>query len=43
MRKHRLRLNQAKCAFGVGLGKFLGFLVSQRGIEMAPEQIWAIN
>ena len=36
MRQHRLRLNPAKCAFRVSLGNFLGFLVSQRGIEMAP-------
>ena len=31
MRRHRLRLNPEKCAFGVESGNFLGFLVSQRG------------
>ena len=36
MRLHYLRLNPEKCTFGVGLGNFLGFLVSQWGIEMAP-------
>ena len=35
MRKNRLQLNPEKCAFGVRFGNFLGFLVSQRGIEMA--------
>ena len=28
LRQHRLWLNHAKCAFGVSLGNFLGFLVS---------------
>ena len=30
-------------AFGVGSGNFLGFLISQRGIKMAPEQVKAIE
>ena len=38
MRVHCLRLNPDKCAFGVGSGHFLGFLVNQRGIEIAPGQ-----
>ena len=38
MRLHHLRLNPDKCAFGVKFEKFLGFLVSKRGIEMVPEQ-----
>ena len=29
-------------AFGVTVGKFLGFMVSQRGIEVNPEKIRAI-
>ena len=41
LRQHQLRLNPAKCAFGVGSGNFLGFLVIQRGIEMALRQIRA--
>ncbi|GFZ15662.1 hypothetical protein Acr_25g0000710 [Actinidia rufa] len=43
LQQHKLRLNAAKCAFGVGSGKFLGHLVTRRGIEANPEQIAAIN
>ena len=35
--------NLDNCAFGVGSGNFLGFLVSQRVIEMAPGQVKAIE
>jgi hypothetical protein len=38
-----LKLNAAKCAFGVGSGKFLGFMVTQRDIEANPDQIAAIQ
>jgi hypothetical protein len=41
-RKHRMRLNPAKCAFGVSFGKFLGFMVLQRGIEANPEKVKAV-
>ncbi|XP_070042471.1 uncharacterized protein [Nicotiana tomentosiformis] len=34
LREHNMKLNAEKCAFGVSSGKFLGFLVSQRGIEV---------
>ncbi|KAM1481795.1 hypothetical protein ACFXTO_034177 [Malus domestica] len=37
-----MRLNPNKCAFGIGSGKFLGFMISQRGIEANPEKIKAI-
>ncbi|KAM0963621.1 hypothetical protein COP2_023280 [Malus domestica] len=37
-----MRLNPNKCAFGIGFGKFLGFMISQRGIEANPEKIKAI-
>ncbi|KAM2031300.1 hypothetical protein ACFX16_042567 [Malus domestica] len=37
-----MRLNPNKCAFGVGSGKFLGFMISQRGIEVNPEKTKAI-
>jgi ribonuclease HI len=43
LRRHNLKLNASKCAFGVGLGKFLGFMVTQRGIEANPDQIEAIQ
>ena len=36
LRKHKLRLNASKCSFGVGLGKFLGYMVTHRGIEVNP-------
>ena len=41
--KQKLRLNASKCSFGVGLGKFLGYMVTHRGIEINPDQIKAIN
>ena len=34
LRKHKLRLNASKCSFGVELGKFLGYMVTYRGIEV---------
>ena len=34
-----MKLNPLKCVFGVGSGKFLGFIVNQRGIEANPEKI----
>ena len=37
-----MKLNPGKCAFGVIAGKFLGFMVSQRGIEANPDKIRAI-
>ena len=38
-----MRLNATKCSFGVGSGKFLGFIVTHRGIEVNPDQIKVIN
>ncbi|XP_058215685.1 uncharacterized protein LOC131326817 [Rhododendron vialii] len=43
LKKHKLRLNADKCAFGVSSGKFLGYLVTRRGIEADPNQISAIQ
>ena len=34
-----MKLNPAKCAFGASAGKFLGFIVNNRGIEANPEKI----
>ncbi|CAL8993565.1 unnamed protein product [Prunus brigantina] len=42
LKSYRMRLNPTKCAFGVSSGKFLGFMISQRGIEANPEKIKAI-
>jgi hypothetical protein len=43
MRRFRMKLNPAKCTFGVPAGKLLGFLVSSRGIEVNPSKICAIE
>ncbi|XP_028124264.1 uncharacterized protein LOC114321279 [Camellia sinensis] len=43
LKQHKLRLNVSKYAFGVGLEKFMGFLVTNRGIEANPFQIKAIQ
>jgi len=43
MRKHGLKMNPNKCAFGVSVGQFLGFMVHQRGIEISRRSIDAIN
>ena len=42
LRQYQMKLNPSKCAFGVASGKFLGFMVSQRGIEANPEKVQAI-
>ena len=39
---YNMKLNPGKCAFGVTAEKFLGFMVSQRGIEANPDKIRAI-
>ncbi|XP_062118667.1 uncharacterized protein LOC133832323 [Humulus lupulus] len=36
---YKMKLNPSKCAFGVSSGQFLGYVVSQRGIEANPTQI----
>ena len=41
-RSYNIKLNPSKCVFGVMAGKFLGFIVSQRGIEANPEKVRAI-
>ena len=43
LREHKLRLNASKCSFRVGLGKFLSYMVTHRGIEVNPDQVKAIN
>ena len=41
--QHKLRLNVDKCAFGAGTGKFLGYLITNRGIEVNSNQIEAMQ
>ena len=40
--KYRLNLNPEKCVFGVEVGKFLGFLLTERGIGANPEKCTAV-
>ena len=42
LRSYNMKLNPAKCAFGVSAGKFLGFIVNHRGIEANPDKIKAV-
>ena len=37
LRKHKLRLNTSKCSFVVGFERFLGYMVTHRGIEVNPD------
>ena len=42
LRGYNMKLNPAKCAFGVSTEKFLGFIVNNRGIEANPDKIKAV-
>ncbi|CAL8167601.1 unnamed protein product [Prunus armeniaca] len=42
LRQYRMKLNSSKCMFGESSGRFLRYLVTQRGIEAHPRQIKAI-
>ena len=42
LRKYKFRLNPSKFTFGVRSEKLLGFIVSQRGIEVDPDKVRAI-
>ena len=42
-RLYKLRMNPIKCAFGVTAGKFLGFLIYQRGIDVDHSEVQAIT
>lgn len=39
---HKMKLNSKKCVFGVRDGKFLGFMVSKRGIDVNSDKVRAI-
>ena len=39
LKNYNMKLNLTKCAFGVSVGKFLGFIVNNRGIETNPNKI----
>ena len=42
LKQYQMKLNPSKCIFGVASNKFLGFRVSQRGIEANPEKVQTI-
>ena len=42
LRNYNMKLNPAKCAFGVSTRKFLGFIVNHQGIEANPDKIKAV-
>ena len=42
LHKYNMKLNQAKCVFAVAPGKFLGFMVSQRGIKANLDKVKAM-
>ncbi|XP_020239374.1 uncharacterized protein LOC109818341 [Cajanus cajan] len=42
VRKHDMRLNPEKCVFGIAGGKFLGFMLSARGIEANPDKCQSV-
>ncbi|KAG7588583.1 Ribonuclease H domain [Arabidopsis suecica] len=39
LNQYQMKLNPAKCTFGVPSGEFLGYIVTKRGIEANPNQI----
>ena len=43
LRKYSMKLNPNKCTFGVKSGKFLGYMITNRGIEANPEKLQAIQ
>ena len=43
MHRYGLKMNPLKCAFGVSAGKFLGFIIHEKGIEIDPKGIDAMR
>ena len=43
LKEYKLRLNPSKCTFGVRSGKLLGFIISNKGIEVDPAKVKAIR
>ena len=41
--QHTLRLNADKCAFRVGASKFLGYMITNRGIEVNSNKIEVVK
>ena len=43
MRRYGLKMNPLKCAFGVSAGKFLVFIIHEKGIEIEPKRVEAMK
>jgi hypothetical protein len=43
MRKYGLCMNPLKCVFGVMAGRFLGFIVHEKGIQVEPKKVESIK
>ena len=43
MHQYGLKMNPLKCAFGVSAGKFLGFIIHEKDIEVDPKRIEAMK
>jgi len=43
MRAHQLKMNPTKSFLGVAIGKFLGFVVTSKGIHLDPEKVRAVQ
>ena len=43
IRRNNMRLNPEKCTFGVRAGKFMGFYLTERGIEANPDKCRAVT
>ena len=43
MCRYGLKMNPLKCAFGVSAGKFLGFIILEKGIEIDPKRVEAMG
>jgi hypothetical protein len=43
MHRYGLKMNPLKCAFGVSAGKFLGFIIHEKGIEIDPKRVEAMK
>jgi hypothetical protein len=41
MHRYGLKMNPLKCAFGVSAGKFVGFIIHEKGIDIDPKRIEA--
>lgn len=43
MRQYGLKLNPGKCVFDIKVGRFLGYVVIEQGIEVNPEKVQALR